>query len=131
MQCAICSHRVKWQEMCLPFTLSKMVNTLKEISHPLQISLQPFLGTAKKAFLLSDDSVACLCSFRSTLGFFLQYVAGFGTQVTCLECVVFFHFLIYPSNLSNFLSVFHYLFGANKIDSGTLVSCQLGSGEAV
>lgn len=47
------------------------------------------------------------------------------------ECVVFFHFLIYLSNLSNFLSVFHYLFGANKIDSGTLVSCHSGSGEAV
>lgn len=62
IQCAICSHTVKWQEMCLPFILSKMVNIVKEVLHPLQISPLPLLGTAKKAFLLSDG-----CSMQALI----------------------------------------------------------------
>ena len=38
----------------LAFILSKMVNIVKEVLHPLQISPLSLLGTAKKAFLLSD-----------------------------------------------------------------------------
>lgn len=130
IQCAIRSRTAEWQEMCLPFILSKMVNIVKGILRSRQISLIPFLGTAKEAFLLSDDSGARLRSFGWTLGFLPQYVEGSETQVTCSNGL-FFCFLIYLSNHSNFLSVFHYLFGTNEIDGGTLVSCHSGPGEAV
>lgn len=133
IQCAICSHTAKWQEMCLPFILSKMVNIVKKISHPLQISPSPVLGTAKKAFLLSDG-----CSMFAPIlintGIFPAICWGIGAQVISLNvCCVFLFFcfcvLFYLSNLSNFLSMFHYLFGANKIDSGTLDSCHLWPAE--
>ena len=47
--------QLKWREKCLPFTLSKMVNIVKEILHPLQISPSQYLGGAREAFLLSDE----------------------------------------------------------------------------
>lgn len=69
IQCAICSHTVKWQEMRLLFILSKMVNIVKEILRPLHISLLPFLRTAKKAFLLLDDC-SMLASILINTGIF-------------------------------------------------------------
>lgn len=91
IQCAICSHTVKWQEMHLPLILSKMVNIVKEILRPLHISLFPFLRTAKKAFLLLDDC-RMLASILINTGIFPATCWGIWSTGHKLKRVVFLLF---------------------------------------
>lgn len=99
IQCAICSHTVKWQEMCLPFILSKIVNIVKEVLHALQISPLPLLRTAKKAFLLLDGC-SMLAPLLINTGIFPAICWGIWGTGHTLKCVVFFWFfkiyLIFP-----------------------------------
>lgn len=92
IQCAICSHTLEWQEMCLPFLLSKMVNIVKKILRLLQISPLPLLGTAKKAFLLSDGC-SMLAPILINTGVFPAIcwgIRGTGHKLGCVLCFFLF-----------------------------------------